>query len=411
LERGDAKDAAWHALYALDLDPKNGLGWSAIARILSEVSNEVLGTLAARHALELGVPEEARAGVEKHHRIDLWARGLMMHAERRAILPSFEFDDPKRFESTSRLNSWFEAQIEDWDNLAGAADAARRMVGALSDAYDVPESESDNPLRAEEGWTEKSTYRSWKAEIAARGLSALKKSEPHPEAPMVISDYWMEQEVVQLAAGGLFDEAVDQAKNWTMLRPNQVKPKAALLRVLHAAGKEKERDITARQLLSVDTNDLNDLEEARIAFGELKLWREQLEILDRMDQLAPDHPVILTNRGVARIELGERDRGAIDLERALELDSDNGAALANLGLERMRQDNYVAARTLLERAVSVAPDQVMAHVYLAACKNNQGDRSGAIASLEEALKLEPSHDQAQQMLEEIKSYVARSRPS
>lgn len=411
LAQGGAKDAAWHVLFALDLEPKNGLAWSVVARILAEISQETLATLAARYALELGVPDDQRAGLEKHQRIDLWARGLLMHSERRAILPASEFEDAKKFENTSRLNTWFDAEIAEWDSLPAAAEAARKMVGALSDAYDVPEGEHQNPLRTQSGWDERSTFRAWKAEIAARGLGETKTAEHTHDAPMVISDYWMEQEIIQLAAGGLFEEAIDQSKNWALLRPKQIKPKASLMRVLDAAGREKERDLTGKQILAVDTNDLNDLEEARIAFGELRLWREQIEVLERMDQLAPDHPVILANRGVAKIELGERDAGAVDLERALELDPDNGPALANLGLERMRQDNYVAARTLLERAAEIAPDQVLARVYLAACKNNQGDRPGAIAELEEALKIEPEHEQATQMLEEIKSYVARSRPS
>jgi hypothetical protein len=46
---------------------------------------------------------------------------------------------------------------------------------------------------------------------------------------------------------------------------------------------------------------------------------------------------------------------------------------------------------------------------LAACKNNQGDKQGAIAALEKALEVEPGHGQAQQMLEEIKSFVLRSK--
>ena len=46
----------------------------------------------------------------------------------------------------------------------------------------------------------------------------------------------LEQEIVQLAASGLFEEALDQAERWSKLRPDRMKPKSALLRVQHAAG-------------------------------------------------------------------------------------------------------------------------------------------------------------------------------
>jgi tetratricopeptide (TPR) repeat protein len=416
LDRGETRDAAWHALYAVELDRGSGLAWSAVARTLGEVANEPLATLAARYALELGIPDDIRARFERHHRIDLWTRGLLMHAERRSILPASEFEDAKRFDATSRLNSWFDAEIREWEGLAPAAEAARKLVGALSDAYGVPEVPGENPLRSDKDWNEKTSFLIWKAEVLARGLQPADALRPLPAAhgaaePTVMSDYWMEQEIVQLAASGLFEEAIDHAKVWSQLRPAQMKPKASLLRVQHAAGREEERDQTALAIVGTVTNDLNELEEARVALGELRLWREQIHILDRMDKIAPEHSVILANRGVALIELGERERGRADLERSLALDPDNAPALANLGLEKMREDNYVAARPLLEHAVVVAPDQVMARVYLAACKNNQGDRSGAIAELEAAVELEPGHEQAKQMLEEIRSFVVKSKPS
>src|SRR5205085_12216332 len=118
--------------------------------------------------------------------------------------------------------------------------------------------------------------------------------------------------------------------------------------------------------LALQPNDLNELEEARVVLGEIRSWKAQLEILDRMEAIAGPHPVILANRGVAHIELGDHDRGTKDLERALEIDPDNAPALANLGLEKMRRDEYVAARVLLERAVKIAPDQPVSSIDLSA---------------------------------------------
>lgn len=412
LDRSEARDAAWHALYAIELDRRSGLAWAAIARTLGDISNEPLATLAARHALELGVPEDVKPRFERHHRIDLWTRGLLMHKERRSLLSSAEFDDAARFEATSRLNAWFDAEAAEWGGMEAASEAARKLVGALSEAYGVPDAPGENPLRAESGWNEKTSFLIWKAEILSKGLQPISEIPPPPDTqPTVMSDYWMEQEIVQLASSGLFEEAIEHAQTWSRLRPSSMKPKAALLRVQHAAHREEEREETARSIIQTSTNDLNELEEARVALGELRMWREQIQILDRMDKLAPNHPVILANRGVALIELGDRGPGRRDLEKSLAIDPDNAPALANLGLEKMREDDYVGARPLLEHAVAVAPDQVMARVYLAACKNNQGDRGGAVAELEEAVRLDPDHDQAQQMLEEIKSFIVRTKPS
>src|SRR5687767_14000618 len=117
----------------------------------------------------------------------------------------------------------------------------------------------------------------------------------------------MEQEIVQLAASGLFEDALDRAAKWSELRPDRMKPKCSMLRVQYAAGREEERDESATAIVATRTSDLNELEEARVALGELRMWKEQVQILNRMDALAPRHPVILANRGVAHLELGERE--------------------------------------------------------------------------------------------------------
>jgi tetratricopeptide (TPR) repeat protein len=225
---------------------------------------------------------------------------------------------------------------------------------------------------------------------------------------MVLSDHWIEQEVLHLLLDHRQDEALERARLWTQIRPDRLRPTAALIRALHAAGRLEERDRAVADLLAAQSRDLNELEEGRLALGQLRLWKPQVVLLDQMDALAPGHPVILANRGAAYLEIGENARGARDLEAAIKLDPDNGPALANLGLERMRQDEYSAARELLEHAVAVAPDQPLARIYLAACKNNQNDRAGAIHELQEALRLDPENAQALQLLAELESHGARA---
>lgn len=412
LAEGRARDAAWSALYALEQDPRSALAWSFIGRLLIEVNQDPLGTLAVRHALELGAPDPERSRLERFHRIDLWTRGLIAARGFPSLLPASAFDDPAHFQTTRELDPWFDAQIAEWGSEASALRAAQRMVAALSDAWLVPDVEEKNPLRVDEGWAPRPEYEAWidkEASSEAPPTLATEEADPATEsrdhAVMVLSDHWIEQEILHHVLEGRLAQATDRARRWVELRPDRLRPKAALIRVLHADNEIEERDEVIAELLAAQSKDLNELEEVRIALGQLRLWNQQIELLDQMDALAPSHPVILANRGAARLELGAHLLGTLDLEAALAVDPDNGPALANLGLERMRQNEYVAARALLERAVAVAPDQPLARIYLGACKNNQNDRPGAIQELEEALRLDPTNARALSLLAELKAGV------
>jgi tetratricopeptide (TPR) repeat protein len=407
LALGQTKDAAYFALAALAIDDRSRLAWSVVARILSAVSPDALATLTARWALELDGPLEPahEAQLGRHHRIDLWTRGLLRHESGEALLASTAFDDPSKLQETPDLAPWLKDQLAEWSgNLAIAAAAARKMVAALSDAMIVPRTDAENPLRTDAGWVERPEFTAFRAQLEAE----VEKPLPHVVqrdlgTVSVLSDHWMAEEVLRLAEKNDVAAALERTDLWAKLRPGRVVPLAAKVRILDAAGDEHAREEAVRALLMVETSDLNDLEEARVALGELRLWQSQLAILDRMERIAGPHPVIWANRGVAHIELGDHDRGMHDLERALELDPDNGPALANLGLEKMRRDEYAAARELLERAVRVSPEEASTHIYLAACMNNQGDRAGGIRVLEAALARDPANAKAKQLLEELQS--------
>lgn len=404
LELGQTRDAAWLAILAVETDESEALGWALLARIVLEATEDPLATVTTRYALELGVPEPERALIERMHRVDLWTRGLVDHDDHAPILPLSAFDDASAFTETPRLDRWLGEQMADFDDASGCARAVLRMVAAFSEAYVVPETD-DNPLRAD-GWTPTKAFAAWRDPNPVIGLGeppAPTSIEDDAPDVQLLSDYRIEQEIVELGAQGSFQLARDRATLWAQLRHGRVKPLSMLVRVLHAGEWHDERDEAVRRMLDLGSHDLNELEDARVVLGELELWDAQLQILDQMDHLAPGHSVILANRGVAKMQLGAANDGATDLEAALEADPDCGPALANLGLHRMRQDEYVAARALLERAVEVAPKQAQVRVYLAACKNNQGDRAGAMAELESALKIEPEHPQAKQLLEELLS--------
>jgi tetratricopeptide (TPR) repeat protein len=407
-----ARDAAWLALQAVELDPDGGLAWSQLARMVLEVTRDPMGTLATRAALELGIGPPERAAVERYHRIDLWMRGLLAHHEERALLPVGAFDDERAFVLTPRHQPWLEQHQQDWRDTATLLAATARMVAALSDAWVVPDTPDDvDPLLVDEGWTPTTDFGAWLRRHGLEGATEDDAREAEAEAAVlvaetdpaleVLSDYWIEQEIVRLGASGGFELALERARLWGRLRPQSLKARAVLLRVLAAGGWDTEREAMTAELLALKSDDLNELEEARLALGELRQWEAQLAILDRMSELAPDNPVILGNRGVAKLELGDGAGGEADLEAALEADADYGPALANLALVRMRAERYVAARELLERAIKVAPTQPDVRVYLAACKHNQGDPQGAMTELLEALRLEPEHGPAKSLLREL----------
>lgn len=406
LELGQTRDAAWLALWSVELDERSGLGWAMLSRIVLEATEDPLGTIGTRYALSLGLPDPEAALVDRLHRIDRWTRGLLAHESSDAILPLAAFDESDKFTETPRHDAWFESHAAEFESETGCAKAVFRMVAAFADAYEVPPTtEEENPLRVE-GWAPNDTYLAWRNADPLDGVEvkpATSESDEDKKNVQLLSDYHIEQEITQLGAQGTFELAKERATLWSTLRPGQVKPLAMLIRVLHAGDWLDDRDEAVTRLIAMDSHDLNALEEARVVLGELELWVEQLQILDRMNALAPGHPVILANRGVARMQIGATADGVADLETALETDPNYGPALANLGLHRMREDEYVAARELLERAVNIAPDQPQVRVYLAACKNNQGDKAGAIEELERALELDDGHEQAKQLLEELTS--------
>lgn len=402
LELGQTRDAAWLALFSVELDETEALAWALLARVVLEATEDPLATVATRYALQLGVPDPERVLIERMHRIDLWTRGLLDHADRASLLPVSAFDDAAKFEESPRFAPWLDEQMSGFEDERGCARAVFRMVAAFADAYVVPETE-DNPLHAE-GWKPTELYAAWRDADPVSRLGDVAPEavvEDASDKVQLLSDYRIEQEILELGAQGSFQLARERAELWTKLRPGKVKPLAMMIRVNHVGQWNDERDEAVEALLALDCRDLNELEEARVTLGELELWTAQLAVLERMDRLAPGHAVILANRGVAKMQLGALAEGASDLEAALTADPECGPALANLGLHRMREDEYVAARALLERAVKVAPDQAQVRVYLAACKNNQGDRAGAMEELESALKLDPHHAQAQQLLEEL----------
>jgi tetratricopeptide (TPR) repeat protein len=381
------------------MDPSGGLGLAVLARILHDVSGDHLATLGDRRALLLGLPAEEAKEVERGHRIDLWSRGLLAHRQRQSLLPASAFDDPTSFEPTPEHDAWLEARAARWGGLEGASLALRRLVGALSDALEVP-TDAPDPLRAKNAWPDMPAFAAWKAE------DPLSRAEPplDPEDLLgrgevtVISDAWTAARVEALEARGHLSEAIEIAERWAELRPARIRPRVALLRLLLRRGDAARAREVEAELLASDTEDLNELEEARVGLGLLERFEAQLAILDRMDRLAPGHPVILANRGAVALELGDVDAAERDLQLALQLAPESGPALTNLALLRMQEGAHAVARGLLEQAKLLHPEETQIRCYLATCLAELGQEDAARREARAAVDADPEHGPSRELL-------------
>lgn len=398
LVRGATRDAAWLALWSTEMDESSNLGLAVVARILHEVSGDPLATVVTRAACERGLPDPERVEVERFHRIDLWSRGLLAHTAGQSLLPASVFEDASAFSPTHEMEGWFTERTARWQDLEGACRALRRLVGALSDAWEMP-SEGD-PLRTDEAWADMPAYSEWKTQDPLQESEPEPLEEPDPYGITVISDHWTAHTITRLEEDKP-GEAIEIAERWVELRPGRVPPLVAVMQVAHRLGDEERLADAEAALLSIESENLNELEEARVGLGLLQRYAAQMTILNRMDALAPGHPVVLANRGAVRLELGESQAAEKDLQLALELDPRSGPALTNLGLLRMRESDYVAARALLEEAKKLYPDEAQVRYYLAACLQNQQHPEAALQEAKAAVELDPGFEPGHALLAEL----------
>lgn len=403
LAQMQTKDAAWLGLYALELDEACGLAWALLAHILTEATQDSVGSWATHNALLAGLPEPEHVHIARYHRVELWSRGLLAHESGQAILEGSALEHAEAFRPTPRLQEWLQSTRDSWGGAQGVLTAVRRMVAALSDAWSVPEAQ--DALRDDVVWPKKPEFEAW---CAAHPLAEGETPpfEPPPELPAdlrLLSDYWMNEEVQHIAANGELSQALERAKLWTTMRPRGMSAQLALLQLHAATGDAAARDQVAKTVTELTEASLEDKEAARMTLGELGLWAQQLVVLNQMAEEAPGHPIILTNRSITRLKLDDEVGAAMDLDTVLMLDPDNPVALANLGLVRMRQGEYEAAGKLLNRAAEVAPDEADILVYRAVWKTNQADTAGAMADLRRALVLAPEHAEAARLLAELQA--------
>ncbi len=398
---GSPRNAAWWSLYGCELDSGCGLAVAMVARTLAAVRADPLATLGTRHALQLGVPEPERADIEREHRADRWSRGLLAHTSGEAVLPWAAFSQPESFDVTGEHDPWFEERYARWGSPKSATRALIRLVGALSDALEKPDGGAES-LRSETPWPDMPAYAAWKAERPLEDAPPAVELRPDPDDALILSDHWSRIELERLEEAGQLAAAADRAERWKDLRPGQLAPLLALLRIAEATGQAAAAEALEAEILAeTGERDLDELEEARLELGALGRFGAQLAVLDRMDALAPGHPVILANRGAARLEVGDTSGAEGDLSLALALDPKSGPALANLAVLRMQEGDFGVARGLLEQAKALHPDEPAVRHDLALCLEAQGHRDLALAEARAAAALMPGWDGAEALLSRL----------
>lgn len=400
LVRGSTRDAAWLALWSTELDGESSLGLAVVARILHEVSGDPLATIVTRAACRRGLPDPERREVERFHRIDLWSRGLLAHTGGQSLLPASAFEDGASFAETPELSEWIEARTERWQDLDGACRALRRLVGALSDAWEMPS--TGDPLRTPEQWADMPAYANWKTQDPLHDEEPDPLEEPDPAGITVISDHWTAHTIAHLEETNP-REALEIAERWVELRPGRMAPLMTVMRVAHRMGDEARIEDAEATVMEIETEDLTELEEARVGLGLLQRYSTQMVVLNRMNDVAPGHPVVLANRGAVYLELGDTEKAEADLSLALQLEPHSGPALTNLALLRMRESDYVAARGLLEEAKKLHPKEAQVRYYLAACLDNQNHPEAALREAQTAVQLDPEFEPGHDLLAQLRT--------
>lgn len=97
-------------------------------------------------------------------------------------------------------------------------------------------------------------------------------------------------------------------------------------------------------------------------------WKTSIDYLERSDELFPNHPEILRCLGWSMYHDGQKKRGLILLERALNLASEDTLILTDLGVLYMNEKNFDRAGLMFKKVLVLDPDNEKAMECLNAVK-------------------------------------------
>lgn len=97
-------------------------------------------------------------------------------------------------------------------------------------------------------------------------------------------------------------------------------------------------------------------------------WKESVALLEKADEVYPNHPEILRCLGWSMYHLGQRKRGVVLLERSLFLAPNDPLILNDLGVCHLNDKNFDRAASLFKKTLQVEPDNQKAKECLNAVR-------------------------------------------
>lgn len=103
-------------------------------------------------------------------------------------------------------------------------------------------------------------------------------------------------------------------------------------------------------------------------YSALGAWERSIEYLENSDLLQSNHPEILRCLGWSYFHYGQKKKGVIVLERALNLAWDDCLILCDLGICYLNEKNFERAIALFQKVLTLEPENEKARECLKACK-------------------------------------------
>jgi tetratricopeptide (TPR) repeat protein len=122
----------------------------------------------------------------------------------------------------------------------------------------------------------------------------------------------------------------------------------------------------------------------------LKRYPNAITYLDSAIRLSPSSAGYYVNRGIARLERGDKAGAAEDYETALRLDPDNSLALHNLAALKSLTGDSHAAEKLLSESIEKNEKLPYPRAERGYQRLQSGDLKGALEDYNEVVRLEPN---------------------
>lgn len=164
---------------------------------------------------------------------------------------------------------------------------------------------------------------------------------------------------------------------------------AELLTGLDRVEEAEQLLLTAREIPQMrNTQAQIEFDLALIAVNRQR-FADALRYLERLAEIAPDHPSLWAMLGHVHRELGNIAEAEVALKRALDDDPTEERAYVELGTLYVDRDDFDQARDLFRQGIRVLPQSAQLHALLALVYLRQDDVRRAREHLREAERLDP----------------------